>query len=81
MFDKAVNRLFLVFDSISNQYKTQRMCNSIMSNDPFSMRYVLDQYKTQPMCDIAVDDCLAALKFVADWFVTGKNFFYCFVRR
>ena len=72
MYDKAVNRLFLVFDSISNQYKTQSMCNSIMSNDHFSMRYVPDQYKIQPVCDIAVDDCLAALKFVAEWLVKSK---------
>ena len=48
------------------------MCNKIISDDPFSLRYVFDQYKTQQMCDEAVDDCLAALKFVSDWFVTSK---------
>ena len=48
------------------------MCNSIISEDPFSIRYIPDQYKTQQMCDKAVDDCLAALKFVLDWFVTSK---------
>ena len=71
MCGKAVNRCFFVFDSIPNQYKTQKMCSSIICEDPFSIRYDLDQYKTQQMCDEAVDDCLAALKFVPDWFATS----------
>ena len=48
------------------------MCYSIIFEDPFSIRYVLDQYKTQHMCDKAVDDSPAALKLVPDWFVTSK---------
>ena len=67
--------MFFVFDSIPNQYKTQEMCNSIICEDPFSIRYVLDQYKTQQMRDKAVDNCLAALKFVPDWFVFNDNNF------
>ena len=47
MCGKAVNRCFFVFDSIPNQYKTQKMCSSIICEDPFSIRYDLDQYKTQ----------------------------------
>ena len=72
MFDKADDRCFLVFDSIPNQHKTQEMCNSIICEDPFSIRYVPDRCKTHQMCDKAVDDCLATLKFVPDWFVTNK---------
>ena len=72
MFDKADDRCFLVFDSVPNQHKTQEMCNSIICEDPFSIRYVPDRYKTHQMCDKAVDDCLATLKFVPDWFVTNK---------
>ena len=49
------------------------MCNSIICEDPFSLRYVSDQYKIQQKCDKAVDDCLAALKFAPDWFVTSKK--------
>ena len=29
MCDKAVNRCFFVFDSISDQYKTQEMCDRV----------------------------------------------------
>ena len=45
------------------------MCDKIISENPVSLRYVLDQYKTQQMCSKAVDDCLTALKLVPDWFV------------
>ena len=48
------------------------MCNSIIFEDPFSIKYVPDQYKTEQMCDRGVDDCLAALKLFPDWFVTRK---------
>ena len=42
------------------------MCDKVISEDPFSIRYFPDQYKTKQMCDEAVDDCLAALEFVPD---------------
>ena len=34
MYDKTV-RMFFAFDSIPNQYKTQEMCDSVVSKDPF----------------------------------------------
>ena len=49
------------------------MCDRIISDDSFSIKYVSDQYETQQMCDKAVDDCIAALKIVSDWFVTSKR--------
>ena len=49
------------------------MCERIISEDPFSIRYAPDQNKTQRMCDEAVDDCLTLLKFVSDWLVTSKT--------
>ena len=45
------------------------MCDKIISENPVSLRYVLDQYKTQQMCSKAVDDCLTTLKLIPDWFV------------
>ena len=44
MCDKAVNRCFFVTDSIPNQYKTQEMCDRIIYENPFSIRYFSDQY-------------------------------------
>ena len=55
------------------------MCDKIISENPVSLRYVLDQYKTQQMCSKAVDDCLTALKLVPDWLVT-HNFYWCVCR-
>ena len=69
MCDKAYNKGFLAFFIFPIDLE---MCDRIIFNDPFSIRYVTDQYKTQQMCDKAVDDCLAALKFVRDWFVASK---------
>ena len=42
---KAVNRCFFVFYSIPDWYKVQEMCDKVVSEDPFSLRYVPDQYK------------------------------------
>ena len=35
------------------------MCDRTISDDPFSIKYVLDQYKTQQIFDKAADDYLA----------------------
>ena len=37
------------------------MCDRVVSEGLFLIRYVLDQYKTQQMCDGAVDNSLAVL--------------------
>ena len=49
-----------------------KICLKIISDDPFSLRYVPDQYKTQQLCDEAVDDFLPTLNSVPDWLVTSK---------
>ena len=46
MFDKAVNMCFFIFDSISDWYKTQQMCERIVSEDPFLIVYCPDKYET-----------------------------------
>ena len=48
------------------------MYSSIISEDRFSIIYVLDEYKAQRMCDRAVDYCLVSLIFVPDCFGTSK---------
>ena len=35
------------------------MCDRTISDDSFSIKYVLDQYKTQQIFDKAADDYLA----------------------
>ena len=48
------------------------MCEKMVSEDPFNLKYCHDRCKTQKMCDKAADGFLPALRFVADWFVTSK---------
>ena len=63
---------FLAFDCILYQYKTQDMCETIVSEDPSLTAYCTEKYKTQRMFDEAVNNCLAALKRVPDWFVPSE---------
>ena len=65
--------IFLLFDSIPGQYKTQEMSDIVPSVDSFLTVYCLDKCKTRRMCDEAVDDSLAALRFIPYWFVTSKT--------
>ena len=39
------------------------MCDRIISNDSFSIRYVPEQYKSQKMCDKTADGGLAKICF------------------
>ena len=66
--------MLFVFDSILDQYKTQEICDIVVSLYPFLIAYCHDKYITQNICDEteAVDDSLAALKLIPDWFVTSK---------
>ena len=46
MCDKAVNRRFLAFTYIPDQYKTQEMCDRAIYEDPFILVSCPDRYKT-----------------------------------
>ena len=47
MHDKVVIRCFFVFDSISDQYKTQEICATFVSEDRSLIICCSDKYKTQ----------------------------------
>ena len=74
--------MVFVFDAVPDQYKTQEICDIVVSLYPFLIVKCPDKYKTQKMCDEDVDDCLAELKFILDCFATSKmlkkldNIFY-----
>ena len=61
-----------MFGSIPDQYKTQEMCDTVVSEDPSLIVYCPDKYETQRICDETVNNCLAAFELVPDWFVTSK---------
>ena len=60
-----------VFDSVPDPYKTQEICDKVVSNEPSMLKYCLDSYKIQEMCNKAVDACLSALK-TSSWLVCFK---------
>ena len=53
--------MFFVSDYITNWYKTQEICDRVISADSSLIVYCLDKYIT-----------LAALKLIPDWFVKSK---------
>ena len=63
---------FFVFFSIPDSYKTQELCDRVVSEDPFLRIYCPGKYKTQRVCNEAVVDSLATLKLIPDWLVTSK---------
>ena len=76
--------MFFVFDTIFDQYKTQKICDKFVSLYPFFNSNCPNKYKTQIMCNETVDDPLVVLKLIPNWFVTTKmikKLFYCFVRK
>ena len=50
--------MIFVFDSIPDRYKTQKMCDRVVSEDPFLIVHCPDKYKTQRMCDKAIDEAI-----------------------
>ena len=48
------------------------MCDKIVSENPFMLKYFPCKYITQKICEEAVDNFLPTLSFVPDWFVTSK---------
>ena len=50
MCDKDFDKSFLACFHICGQYKTQKMSERIICEDPLSIRYVPDQYKTLLYC-------------------------------
>ena len=67
MCHKSVDDYFIALEFIPDRYKTQEMCDRIISDDPFSLGYAPDK-----ICDEAVTDFIRTLGFVSYWFVTSK---------
>ena len=72
MCDKAVDTCPLVFDFVSDLYKSQEICDKAVFKELFMLTYCLDIYKTQKISDKAVDAFLPTLNFVLDWYITSK---------
>ena len=69
---KEVHGHAFVFDSIPGQYKSQEICDIVVSLYPFLIECCPDKYITQNMCEEFIDDSVAAMKLIPDWLVTSK---------
>ena len=59
--------MFFLFDCIPDQYKTQEICNLVVSVYPFLIVYCPEKSIIQKVCDKDVDDSLAAMKLIPEW--------------
>ena len=55
-----------VSNFVPGQFKTQKICDTVVSKEPFMLKCCPDKCKTQWICDKAVDFYLITLKFIAD---------------
>ena len=70
---KAVNECPFVSNCFPDQYKTQEMCYTVVSNDPPLIVNCPDKYITQKMCDEAVDEHPFLTVYWADIYITQKK--------
>ena len=61
-----------VFDSDANQYKSQEVYDTVISEDPFFLKDCPGRYNTQEISHKVLDACLPTLTFVSDGFVIKK---------
>ena len=61
-----------LFDSIPDHYKTQEICDIVVSLYLFLIVYCPDKSINQKVCDESIDNFLAPLKLISDWFLTSK---------
>ena len=53
---------------VLDQYKTQKMCDKVISENVGTLKYVPYCYKNQEMCNKAIDNYPRVLKFVPEWY-------------
>ena len=74
-----INLLILgsfVFDPVPDRYMTKELCDKVVSEKPFMLKYCHDKYKTQEMCDKAVDSLFLIGFLQVRWFKNIVLFFF-----
>ena len=54
-------------------FNTQEMCQNVVENDLYTLKFVPDHFNTKEICDKAVRDDSSSLQYVPDWFVTSEQ--------
>ena len=60
------------FDFVPDQYIIRWLCDKVVFEDSFIVKFCHDKYETQKIYDKAVDSYLLALKLVPDWFLSNN---------
>ena len=64
MFKHAVKKIPYLLRYVSDQYRTQQMCDKAIIENGGTLKCVPDWYKNQEMCNKAVDNYPHALEFL-----------------
>ena len=72
---KLLISVLFVFSSNLDWYKTQEMCDSVVSEDPFIWMYCPINLKFKKyVMKLLMIVCLPALELIPEWFVASKMF-------
>ena len=72
MCKHAVKKLPYLLIYISDQYKTQQMCDKFILENGGTLKSFPDCYKNKEICNNAVDNYLYELEFVHQYHKTQK---------
>ena len=61
MCNKAVDTCLFAFESFHDQYMTQELCETTVSEQTFMLKYCHNEYKTQEMYDKVFESYLLIL--------------------
>ena len=61
-----------MLEAVPDYFKTWKMCNDVVKNRPWQLKYVPDYFKTQEMCNDVVEKVSRALEYVPDRVKTHK---------
>ena len=57
---------------VPDDFKSKRMCERAVEDEPATLEFVPDRFKNQEMCKKAIEECSYMLKDMPDHFKTQK---------
>ena len=66
MWEKAAKKYLLALIYVPNKYKSQKICETIVSENYIMLQFTADEYQMQNICENIVNDYSFTLKFITD---------------
>ena len=72
MHQNIVKKLSFVIIYVSDQYKTQKICNKVITENFGVLKFIPDYYRNQKKCDKAVNNYFYALELMPNCYKTKR---------